>query len=421
MSISAILQSFQRFGVHLGLERIKSLLNQLNNPQQNIPIIHVGGTNGKGSVCAYLSSILTEAGYQVGRYTSPHLIDWTERICLNNQPISEVELESILLKIQNSLDITHDSPTQFEIITAAAFLYFAQKKVDIAIIEVGLGGRLDATNVCSNPLVTVITSLSREHWQRLGPTVKDIAGEKAGIFKSHCPVIMGQVPDEVKSVFESQINALNCPSIWVEAAHPINNNSAIYKNIEYPLPLLGKMQLNNSALAIETIKLLQEIGWNITDEQIKQGIKKTQWLGRIQWIKWQNCSILIDGAHNPAAAKMLRHYVDTLDKSVIWIMGMLSTKEHDKVFQELLKKNDILYLVPVPDHSTENPDNLARLAEEICPQLTAINKEKDVFSALEKAINHQPSDQIIVIAGSLYLIGHFLANIQSHTSQGQEN
>lgn len=419
MSISAILQSFQRFGVHLGLERIKSLLNQLNNPQQNIPIIHVGGTNGKGSVCAYLSSTLTEAGYQVGRYTSPHLIDWTERICINNQPILEAELESILMKIKNSLDMTQESPTQFEIITAAAFVYFAQKKVDIAIIEVGLGGRLDATNVCPNPLVTVITSLSREHWQRLGPTVKDIAGEKAGIFKSHCPVIMGQVPDEVKPIFESKINALNCPSIWVESAHPINHYFAIYKNIEYSLPLLGKMQLNNSALAIETIKLLQEIGWNITDEQIKQGIKKTQWLGRIQWIKWQDKSILIDGAHNPAAAKMLRHYVDTLDKSIIWIMGMLSTKEHDKVFQELLKENDSLYLVPVPDHSTESPDNLARLAEEICPQLTAINKEKDVFSALEKAINHQPSDQIIVIAGSLYLIGHFLANIQSHTSQGQ--
>ncbi|EAZ92270.1 bifunctional folylpolyglutamate synthase/dihydrofolate synthase [Crocosphaera chwakensis] len=417
MSINSILQSFQHFGVHLGLERIKTLLNQLNNPHENTPIIHVGGTNGKGSVCAYLSSILTEAGYQVGRYTSPHLIDWTERICLNNQPITEAELETILIKIKNSLDITQESPTQFEIITAAAFVYFAQKKVDIAIIEVGLGGRLDATNICDRPLVTVITSLSREHWQRLGPTIQDIAGEKAGIFKSECPVIMGQVPEEVKSVFESRIKALNCPNIWVNSASYIDKSQVVYKNIQYSLPLLGKMQLNNSALAIETINLLQEIGWKITEDHIKQGIKNTQWLGRIQWIKWKNCSILIDGAHNTAAAKMLRNYIDSLDKSVIWVIGMLSTKEHDKIFQELLRKDDSLYLVPVPDHSTENPDNLAKLADQICPKLAQIKTKKTIFYALDEIIKDKDSDKIIVIAGSLYLIGHFLSNIQSNTLQ----
>ncbi len=421
MSINYILQSFQHFGVHLGLERIKTLLNQLNNPHENIPIVHVGGTNGKGSVCAYLSSILTEAGYQVGRYTSPHLIDWTERICLNNQPIPEAELETILIKIKNSLDITQESPTQFEIITAAAFFYFAQKNADIAIIEVGLGGRLDATNVCDRPLVTVITSLSREHWQRLGPTIKDIAGEKAGIFKSECPVIMGQVPAEVKPIFESKIKNLNCPHIWVEPANSIDGNQVVYKNIKYSLPLLGKIQLNNSTLAIETIKILQEKGWDITDEHIKQGIKNTQWFGRIQWIKWKNSSILIDGAHNPAAAKMLRHYVDTLDKSVIWIMGMLSTKEHDKVFKELLREDDSLYLVSVPDHSTANPDYLAKLADKLCPNLIQIKTKETIFSALEEAVKNKDYDQIIVIAGSLYLIGHFLGNIQANTLQSQNN
>lgn len=417
MNIDSILESFQHFGVHLGLERIKILLNKLNDPHQDIPIIHVGGSNGKGSVCAYLSSILTEAGYQVGRYTSPHLINWTERICLNNQPISEAELETILIKIKDSIDFTQDSPTQFEIITAAAFVYFAQKKVDIAIIEVGLGGRLDATNVCDRPLATIVTSLSREHWQRLGPTIQNIAGEKAGIFKSKCPVIMGQVPDEVKPIFESRIKGLNCPYVWVKPANYTDGNQVVYKNLEYELPLLGKMQLINSAVALETIKLLQEKGWTITNEQIRQGIKQTKWLGRIQWIKWKKNSILIDGAHNPAAAKMLRHYVDTLDKSVIWIMGMLSTKEHDKVFQELLKKDDSLYLVPVPDHSTANPDDLAKLASIICPKLTQIKTKNNIFSALEEAIKDKNSDKIIVIAGSLYLIGYFLGNIQSHTLQ----
>ncbi|MDJ0658322.1 MAG: folylpolyglutamate synthase/dihydrofolate synthase family protein [Crocosphaera sp.] len=421
MSVHSILQSFQRFGVHLGLDRIKTLLEQLHNPHQNIPIIHVGGTNGKGSVCAYLSSILTEAGYKVGRYTSPHLIDWTERICINDQPISISELELILVKITNSINFNQDIPTQFEVITAAAWVYFAQEKVDIAIIEVGLGGRLDATNVCDRPLATVITSLSREHWQQLGPTIKDIAGEKAGIFKSDCPVIMGEVPDEVKPVFESRIKALNCPHIWVEPASYFDHNLAIYKNIKYQLPLLGKMQLNNSALAIETIKILQKQGWKITDEHIKQGIQKTQWLGRVQWITWENYSILIDGAHNPAAAKLLRNYVDTLDKSVIWIIGMLATKEHDKVFQELLIKNDSLYVVPVPDHSTAKPHDLAILAQEICSDLTLIKTKETVFSALEEATQSKQSDQIIVIAGSLYLIGHFLGHLQSDTNKGLNN
>jgi len=183
MTIDSLLQPFQRFGVNLGLERIKNLLEILGNPQDKIPIIHVTGTNGKGSVCAYLSSILSTAGYKVGRYISPHLIDWTERISINGENIETATIENLLKYIQSLIDPQQESPTQFEVITAAAWLYFAQEKVDIAVMEVGLGGRLDATNVCAQPLVTVITSISREHWQNLGPTVADIAGEKAGILK----------------------------------------------------------------------------------------------------------------------------------------------------------------------------------------------------------------------------------------------
>jgi dihydrofolate synthase/folylpolyglutamate synthase len=170
MEIDEILKPFQRFGVHLGLERIEKLLADLGNPHQLVPVIHVAGTNGKGSVCAYLSSVLTEVGYRVGRYTSPHLIDWNERIYLNEQPIINEALGELLLQIKAAIpEDCEDSPTQFEAITAAAWLYFAQQQVDIAVMEVGLGGRLDATNVCSQPLATIITSLSREHWQVLGP------------------------------------------------------------------------------------------------------------------------------------------------------------------------------------------------------------------------------------------------------------
>ena len=207
MDINSLLQPFQHFGVHLGLERIVKLLANLGNPHHQVPIIHVAGTNGKGSVCAYLSSILTEAGYRTGRYTSPHLVDWTERICLNEQPISSEQLCQVLLQVQAAIDPEEESPTQFEVITAAAWLYFAQQQVDVAVIEVGLGGRLDSTNVCSQPLVTIITSISLDHVETLGPTIADIAREKAGILKSGCPAVIGPLPPDAEQVVRSAVSS----------------------------------------------------------------------------------------------------------------------------------------------------------------------------------------------------------------------
>ena len=222
MTIDHYLKPYQRFGVHLGLERILLLLENLGNPQQKVPIIHVAGTNGKGSVCAYLSSILTAAGYKVGRYTSPHLVNWTERICINGLPITEENLIDLLEIIQQKIPENEaDTPTQFEVITAAAWLHFAQEKVDIAVIEVGLGGRLDATNVVSNPLVSVITSLSLEHWQILGPTLRDIAREKAGVLKPYRPAVIGVLPTEVTVLIRTYLESLQCPARWVSPAKKI--------------------------------------------------------------------------------------------------------------------------------------------------------------------------------------------------------
>ena len=413
LSIDACLQSFQKFGVNLGLERILTLLADLGNPHKSIPMIHIGGTNGKGSVCAYLSAILTEAGYKVGRYTSPHLIDWTERICINNQPISQTQLTEILLRIQTVLNTYSNSPTQFEVITAAAWLYFAQEKVDIAVMEVGLGGRLDATNVCDSPLVSVITSISREHWQYLGDTIESIAREKAGILKFGCHAVIGQLPDDAETVFRERIHTLACPSVWVKSAMRLQNNQVQYQEIKYTLPLLGNVQLNNSAIAIETIKILQQEGWKISSSAIKTGINKTRWPGRLQWVKWQGHPILVDGAHNGAAAKMLRDYVNGLDKAVTWVMGMLATKDHDKIFKELLKSDDKLYVVPVPDYDSPDLKYLTQLAIDCCPDLAEIRSFDDVFAALETAITNQGKDRLIIVCGSLYLVGHFLKQITS--------
>jgi len=414
MNAESILQSYQHFGVHLGLERIKQLLEKLDNPHQQVPIIHIAGTNGKGSVCAYLSSVLTEAGYRVGRYTSPHLIDWTERICINQKPISPTALQQCLERVVAATENNTETPTQFEIITAAAWLYFAEQKTDIAVIETGLGGRLDATNVCETPLASVITSISLEHWQILGPTVADIAGEKAGILKAKCPAVIGELPESARIVVEKRIQELDCPATWVKPARDLGQGFAEYQlnqnavKIKYQLPLLGKIQLMNSAIAIATLQILQNQGWQISPTAIENGIAKTQWPGRLQQTTWKNRNLLIDGAHNPAAAIALREYVDRLNdrpSAINWVIGILATKDCDDILKALLKKGDRLYLVPVPDQNSSSPAELAALAQIICPELTLCQAFSDLTTALDAAVT---GDNLTILCGSLYLVGYFL-------------
>ena len=441
--IDSLLKPFQRFGVHLGLERIQRLLADLGNPHHSVPVIHVAGTNGKGSVCAYLSAVLTEAGYRVGRYTSPHLVDWNERICLNEQPISTNAFRELLLRIESAIpENSEDSPTQFEVITAAAWLYFAQQQVNIAVMEVGLGGRLDATNVCDRPLVTIITSISREHWQVLGPTLADIAREKAGILKPRCPAVIGQLPPEAEAVVEQRIKELGCPTVWVKPAQRIKEGWADYQGIKYPLPLLGEIQLTNSAIAIATLQILQQQGWEIPQKAVSEappvstavplakqgeapqlgliasGMAKTTWPGRLQWTTWHNHRLLIDGAHNPAAAIALRQYVDTLNSPVTWVIGILSTKDHADIFDALLRPADRLYLVPVPDHSSADPEELAILAQDICPELAKCGTYPNLEAGLQAATSNsaEVSENVIVLCGSLYLVGYFFKQHHSALS-----
>lgn len=439
LTIDALLKPFEQFGIRLGLEAIQLLLQNLGNPQDQVPIIHVTGSNGKGSVCAYLSSVLTAAGYRVGRYTSPHLVDWTERICVNNQPISTEALEKVLQQVIAVARSQEPVPTQFEVLTAAAWLYFAQNQMDIAIMEVGLGGRLDATNVCDYPLVSIITSISREHWQRLGPTLADIAREKAGILKPECHAVIGPLPPEAASVVYRRAAELNCVTIYPPPAIDLGDGWAEYRGIEeyeveepeatdpddrsyvhllrairYRLPLQGKIQLQNSALAIAALQVLREQGWQISDEAIIKGIAKTQWPGRLQWFEWQGDRILIDGAHNPASAEVLRQFVDSYAKGaysrypIHWVMGMLSTKDHADIFQSLLRPGNSLYLVPVPDHSSADPEQLATLARHLCPELAACQTYPDVLAGLKAALQQKKERELVVLCGSLYLVGHFL-------------
>jgi dihydrofolate synthase / folylpolyglutamate synthase len=349
------------------------------------------------------------------------LVDWNERICINNAPISTDNALNVLDRVIAAIDPTTPTPTQFEIVTAAMWLYFAESQVDIAVIEVGLGGRLDATNVCDRPLATVITSIAYEHWQQLGDTIAKIAGEKAGILKPGCPAIIGTLPPEAMSVIAARVEALNCPVTWVKPALPsqppqygskVASGSDFLPWVEsggvcYPLALLGEIQLTNSAIAIATIQVLRQIGWQISDSSIVAGMTNTSWLGRIQWTTWQDRKLLIDGAHNTAAAIALRQYVDTLDRPMSWLVGMLATKAHREIFQALLRPCDRLDLVPVPEHSSADLDLLADLARSVCPTILSIETHPDLVTGLAAATSsietHQP-----VLCGSLYLLGYFL-------------
>lgn len=403
--INELLQRYERFGIHLGLETSHQLLAALGNPHQRTPVIHVAGTNGKGSVCAYLSSVLTAAGYRVGRYTSPHLVGWTERICINQHPIAAEMLLDALCWVEEA--VTEPTPTQFEVITAAAWCCF--ESVDIAIVEVGLGGRLDATNVCDAPLVSVITSISRDHWQRLGPTLADIAREKAGILKQGCAAVVGPLPESAEVVVRQRISELNCPAQWPQPAVPLTQSAhkqtVTAEGLTYDLRLPGEVQWVNSGVAIATLKTLRQQGWEISDDAITTGMKTTTWPGRLQWTQWQGQSLLLDGAHNEAAALALRQYVDRLEPPVHWLMGMLSTKDHAAVLAALLRPGDRLSLVPVPGHSSADLHSLMAVALDICPELQQCQSYPDLATGLQSF-----STGTNVLCGSLYLVGHFLSH-----------
>lgn len=413
------LASFDKFGIHLGLERIEQLLDALGNPHQQIPVIHIAGTNGKGSVCAFLLSILKAAGYRVGRYTSPHLRDWRERLSINGEWISERDLQLTLDQVNTAIDLDQ-SPTQFEVITAAMWLYFAQQNVDIAVIETGLGGRLDATNVCDRPLVCAITSIGLDHCQQLGNTLGAIAFEKAGIIKPECPVIIAENATEAIAVLQSVAAQRNAPVTLVNAARRIDLETASWQGFTYPLALLGKHQLINSAIAIAVIQSLRDRGWLISDAAIWDGMAATQWDGRLQWqefnLNGKPYQILIDGAHNVAAAECLRQFVDETfpDQRRRWIVGILNTKDQAGILKTLLAPNDLCYPVAIDNAATTSSLELAEIASQYLhnqptdyPNLNLALEY--AFSGLQPTqLQKNQSQDVVILCGSLYLVSDFL-------------
>jgi len=369
------LYSLQGRGSVLGLERVKELLSKLNNPQSNLKCIHVAGTNGKGSTCAILSSILKEADYKVGMYTSPHLKRFTERIQINGEEITQPELNRLIEKIKPLVT----DQTFFEVTTAIAFQYFKEQDVDFAILEVGLGGRLDATNVIT-PLISIITHISLEHTHILGKTIEEIAKEKAGIIKENIPVITLAKNKTIKEIAKQKHSEIFIPKI------PKLN-----------LNLKGEFQLENASLAIKAAELL-----NINSESIKKGLESVKWPGRLEFLEK---NVLVDCAHNPEGIAALKKEIKKLNyEKIITVTGILKDKDKKTMITQLSEFSDYIIFTKPNTERAEEPEELKKLTN------TRNEIIIDVKKALKKAKKLANPDDLILITGSIYIVGEVKAS-----------
>lgn len=409
-----------KFGMRLGLDNIKKLLELLGNPQNNLKIIHVAGTNGKGSTCSFISSILKESGYKVGLYTSPFLETFTERIRVNGENIREEEVGKIVSLIKEKIEIMvsegYSYPTEFEIVTAMAFYYYNQEKVDFVALEVGLGGRYDATNVIDKPVVSAITSISLDHTGILGDTLAKIAFEKGGIIKEDCPTIVYPQQEEASEVIknicaEKKSKYIECDFKNIEIKSS-NINSQIYNcNIngkelrDLEIKLIGDHQIKNSIVGLNVIEYLNDIKiTNISEENIRKGLLGTKWPGRIEKIS-ENPMFIIDGAHNEEGAKSLANSIDKYfeNKNKILVIGMLEDKDIDSVLDLLIPKFNKV-ITTTPDNPRAIDAN--KLKEKIERYNIEVTCKPNIKEAVDYALEISNKDDVIISAGSLYMIGN---------------
>lgn len=407
-----------KFGSNLGLQRTERILNILGNPHLKLKAVHIGGTNGKGSTTAMITQSLMEAGYRVGMYTSPYLEEFEERIQIQGENIPKDKLASVVSKVSEAvcrvINEGYDHPTEFEIITCAMFLYFYEEGVDIAIIEVGLGGRLDSTNVIS-PILSIITSISMDHMQVLGDTIAKIAYEKAGIIKNHVPLILYPQSEEALRVIEDTISSKECSLIKVEencSVHFCGVEESEYQRIKIDsrsdkynikLHLLGSHQLLNCATAVTALETLNTLGFKVTREHIIAAMEKVVWKGRLEVMK-KKPLVVIDGAHNIDGIKKLKESVGTYFhyKNMVLILGILADKEVHSMVKELVPLADKVITVTPHSDRAQLSKELEKVVSEHTSQCESIENYEEAYN---RALSLAGDDTLILISGSLYMIG----------------
>ncbi len=399
------------YGSVLGLENIKELLKRLGNPQDDLQVIHVAGTNGKGSFCAFTETILRDAGYSVGRYISPTLFHYRERIQVNGEYIDKDSLAELITKIAEVIsEMTAEGlahPTQFEVETALSFLYFQKVKCDIVILEVGMGGNLDATNVLRHPLMNVITSISMDHMAFLGDTIEEIAACKAGIIKPDTPVVSWKQEPKAMDVIEKVCMKEHSPLTVMDPKTAFDISYGMkeqifsmeeYKDLVITIP--GTYQIGNACLAVAAAKQLRNAGLKITDENIRNGLKNTKWRGRFT-VLHEKPTVIMDGAHNRDGARVLAESLKTYfpDRKIHGIMGVFADKEYELIIQQVAPYLTDITAVETPD----NPRALPKedLAKEWKKYLSNVTTAESISEAVEKILKSANTEDVILAFGSL--------------------
>ncbi|MBQ9901585.1 MAG: bifunctional folylpolyglutamate synthase/dihydrofolate synthase [Clostridia bacterium] len=415
----AYVDSTEKFGIKPGLERITKMMTYLGNPQDKLRFIHVAGTNGKGSTCTMLASILTGAGYRTGLFTSPFVIDFRERFMVDGEMISEEEFAGLMTKVRTVNDLLEKSGcslTQFELITAVAFLWFAQKECDVVVLECGLGGRLDSTNVIKEPLCSVITKISLDHTDILGDTVHKIATEKAGIIKPGCPVVLAPNQNQAAvSVIEKKCAELGSPlivsgmdTVTVRTMLP-TMTEAVYGGLRFMVPLAGPHQVENAVTVINTARELNEYGLKLPDDKIVAGIAKAKIPARFDIIS-HNPLVVVDGAHNPDGIAALCGSIDALlgGRSIVGIIGMLRDKAYEAALSEIVPRFDMVLTVTPDSPRGLSAKELAVCAEQFAREDVTVKPVDSLKKAASIALDMTDETAAIVVCGSLYLASAML-------------
>ena len=416
------IESIEKFGIDLGLDRMKQLMDRLGNPQDKLKYVHVAGTNGKGSTVAFISNILMAAGYKTGIYISPSLDRFTKRIQVNGREIDKDELCILTQKVKDAAQsMVKDGlsmPTEFEQVNAIAFLYYEHEKCDFVVLEVGLGGRIDSTNIIKAPEVAVIASIGFDHMQYLGDTLPKIAGEKAGIMKSGTDVVVYDQAPEVMDVFKSVAKEKGCnlfisgkPKDEKAVKYDLNGQTFEYEpgfgpcvNSTYQISLLGDYQIRNASLAISAVLILQNKGYDrITDKAIRQGLLDTRWEGRFELLQ-DKPKVIVDGAHNPDGIRVLCSSIKRLfpDQKIVFIAGVLADKDYESMMKEIAPYGKIFHTITPPNKRALSAEDLAKTFESFGARAVC---HKSVKEALDAAMKEADENDVICAFGSLYYIG----------------
>ena len=424
MNYISLIEELKKRGSVPGLDAIEGLLEELGHPEDNLKIVHIAGTNGKGSIFAYLSSILIAAGFKVGRYISPTISCYEERFQINGEYITKDKLARLYNIVEEAMkreeEKTGLKPTLFEVETAISFLYFKEEKVDYALIEVGMGGRMDATNVIRHPELTVISSISYDHQAFLGDTLEEIAWQKAGIIKESCPVVLSENSDEVCKVIEQEatkkkVKCIEIPTDYEVLSETPYGSTFLWKEQRYETKLPGRHQVSNAVTALAASEYLfrkdyeknnarKAIAKKLDEMNVKSaqqgGIIRTCWPGRLEVLKKEPL-FYRDGAHNPDGAKKLAAFLQKYftNKKIIYIMGVLKDKEYKKMLRYLMPMAKEVYVFKPKNERGLSAQILADTIKEVAD--VSVTIESDVNAAVFRALDTAKPDDVLVACGSL--------------------